>query len=154
MTVSVQDIWQTLGIKRPAAGDEDMTQIANRMIELFGEKAAHEAADRCNEANHDGDIESYDLWLAITMTITTIQYPNFAARAYEPPKVKYTEKEVWTTAKQMLEFYPETASFAAAQRADGALDEGDMETCSFWIRITKALENMERKSPHHGESLN
>lgn len=54
----------------------------------------------------------------------------------------------------MIDLYGPTASFAAAQRADKALDRGDMFNFELWKRITKAAAELERKKPSAGEPTN
>lgn len=133
---------------------EEHIAVARKMIELHGQRAPFEASEYCSKALRAKDMDTYELWLAICGTITTILHPNFAARAYESPKVQLSEAAVWTAVCQMMELYPEYPSLTAAQRADAELEEGDMEGSAFWIRVTKALEEMERKAPNQGEAVN
>lgn len=141
-------------MERPLDAREDLSPIARKMIELYDKRAAMEASEYSRTALHAGDMDTYDLWLAIGGAITAILFPSFHARSYETPKAQFSEADVWTAARQMMELYPEYPSLTAAQRADGALDDGDMEGSAFWIRVTKALEDMERKAPRHGERIN
>jgi hypothetical protein len=124
------------------------------MIELYGKAAPIEASERCNKALRDEDMDTYDLWQAITGTISQIMFPAFHDRSYEQPKRQFSEADVWTATRQMMELDPKYPSIGAAQRADALLDEGDMEGSAFWVRVTKALEEMERRVPRDGETVN
>jgi len=64
------------------------------------------------------------------------------------------EIEIWRAAKQMLDLYPDGAELAAAQRADKALEIGDMFNFSLWTRITKAIQEIERQKPGSDEAVN
>ena len=73
---------------------------------------------------------------------------------YELNPKPMEDRDVWRAAKQMLELHPQGASFAAAQRADKALEQGDLFNFNFWQRITKALDGLERTKPIEGEAIN
>lgn len=146
-------IWLSIGIEYPVSREE-ITAVARKMIELHGKRAPHEASERSRTALHAEDMDTYDLWLAIGGTITSILYPDFHARSYEEPKSQYSEADVWAAARQIMKIDPQYPSITAAQRADGLLDEGDMEGSAFWIRVTKALEELERNAPRDGEVVN
>jgi hypothetical protein len=64
------------------------------------------------------------------------------------------EIDIWRAAKQMLDLYPEGAELAAAQRADKALEMGDVFNYHLWTRITKAVQDLERQKPKRGEPIN
>jgi hypothetical protein len=64
------------------------------------------------------------------------------------------ELDVWRAAKQMMDYYPDEPAIHAARRADKALAEGDTEGFSVWNRITKAIEELCRKSPRDSGVLN
>jgi hypothetical protein len=42
--------------------------------------------------------------------------------------------------------YGDEAVFIATKRADALLDQGDMQGCSAWVRIAKAIADLERKA--------
>ena len=147
------EIWTSIGIAYPVSR-EDVAAVARKMIELHGKQAPHEASERSRTALHAGEMDTYDLWLAIGGAITAILYPDFHERSFEEPKSNYSEADVWAAARQIMKIDPDYPSITAAQRADGLLDEGDMEGSAFWIRVTKALEDMERKAPRDDEALN
>lgn len=147
------DVWTSIGIDYPVSREE-IAAVARKMIELHGKQAPHEASERSRTALHAEDMEAYDLWMAIGGTISAILFPDFYERSFEEPKAQYSEADVWAAARQIMKMEPDYPSITAAQRADGLLDEGDMEGSAFWIRVTKALENMERKQPRDGEAMN
>jgi hypothetical protein len=64
------------------------------------------------------------------------------------------DADVWRAAHQMLKLFPEDAPIAAAQRADKALEMGDMFNFNLWTRITKAIQEIERQKPGSGEAIN
>ena len=68
--------------------------------------------------------------------------------------VELDDQTVWRAARKMIELFPESASFEAAQRADKALEQGDLDNFNLWQRITKATEDLERVEIGDGESLN
>lgn len=153
MPAPVDEIWTSIGIDYPVSRDE-IAAVARKMIEVHGKRAPHEAAERSRAALHNEDMDTYDLWLAIGSAITAILYPDFHERSFEEPKNQYSEADVWAAARQIMKLEPEYPSITAAQRADGLLGEGDMEGSAFWIRVTKALEDIERKAPRDGERIN
>jgi hypothetical protein len=64
------------------------------------------------------------------------------------------ELDIWRAASILVKRYREEAVFIAAKRADALLDQGDPEGFSTWVRIAKAITELERKSPHRGERAN
>ena len=64
------------------------------------------------------------------------------------------EADVWRAAHQMLKTFPEDAAIAAAQRADKALEMGDIFNFNLWSRITKAVGDIERQKPGAGDAIN
>jgi hypothetical protein len=65
-----------------------------------------------------------------------------------------TDLDVWRAANILLKRYGHEAVFIAAKRADSLLQQGDAEGCSAWIRITKAITELERKTPTGAERVN
>jgi hypothetical protein len=61
------------------------------------------------------------------------------------------ELDVWRAANILLKRYEEEAVFIAAKRADALLDQGDTEGCGVWIRITRAITDLERQMSAGGE---
>jgi hypothetical protein len=64
------------------------------------------------------------------------------------------ELDVWRTANILLKRYGAEAVFIASRRADALLEQGDTQGCSAWVRITRAITDLERKKPRGGEALN
>jgi hypothetical protein len=64
-----------------------------------------------------------------------------------------TNLDIWRSANILLKRYRGEALFIAARRADALLDQGDHSGCSTWIRIAKAITELERKRPRKGETL-
>jgi hypothetical protein len=60
------------------------------------------------------------------------------------------ELDIWRAANILLKRYRADAVLIAAKRADVFLDQGDMEGCGVWIRITRAITELERKMPAEG----
>jgi len=58
-----------------------------------------------------------------------------------------TELDIWRSANILLKRYGGEAVFIASRRADALLDQGDLQGCSAWVRIAKAISELERKAP-------
>ena len=63
-----------------------------------------------------------------------------------------TELDIWRSANILLKRYKDEAVFIASKRADALLDQGDVHGCAEWIRIAKAITELERKTPS-GEAV-
>jgi hypothetical protein len=61
------------------------------------------------------------------------------------------ELDVWRAANILLKRYKADAVLIAAKRADALLDQGDMEGCGVWIRVTRAITELEQKMAAGGE---
>jgi hypothetical protein len=48
-----------------SVSDDDIWRAANKLMEMYGDKAAMEAAMRSNIALEAGDIFNYELWQAV-----------------------------------------------------------------------------------------
>lgn len=64
-----------------------------------------------------------------------------------------TELDVWRSANILLKRYGGEAVFIASKRADALLDQGDVQGCSVWVRIAKAIDELERKQPGHADKM-
>ena len=62
--------------------------------------------------------------------------------------------DIWRAANILVKRYRGEAVFIAAKRADALLDLGDPEGCSAWIRIARAITELERQKPRSGERVN
>lgn len=134
---------------------EVIERAAHQMIKRYGKEAAKQAAVRSNSAMETGDEFNHELWLRVAMAVVALQFPkNEREIIYSNAPKDFTKAEVWAAARLMIEYFPDCASFLAAQRADGALDQGDVEGCNAWARISKAAQELERTKPRDGEALN
>lgn len=134
---------------------EDIERAAHQMIKRYGSSAPREAAVRSNAAMQAGDEFNHELWLRVAIAVVAVQFPaNERETIYSTDPKDFTESEVWTAARLMLEYFPDNASFLAAQRADALLDQGDVDGCNSWARICRATEELERTKPNRGEALN
>lgn len=68
--------------------------------------------------------------------------------------VALDDRTVWRAARKIFELFPENASFQAAQRADTALEDGDLDNFNLWQRIAKATEDLERLQPDGSDTVN
>ena len=64
-----------------------------------------------------------------------------------------TELDIWRSANILLKQYAAEAVFIATKRADALLDQGDVQGCSAWVRIAKAITELERKRPAPSERV-
>ena len=55
-----------------------------------------------------------------------------------------SEIDVWRTAAQMIKGYSDTADIEAAARADALLAKGDVEGQRVWLRIAKAIDELQK----------
>ena len=60
-----------------------------------------------------------------------------------------TELDIWRSANILLKRYGSEAVFIASKRADVLLDLGDVQGCSAWVDIVKAIDELESKQPGH-----
>jgi hypothetical protein len=138
-----------------AVAAEDIERAAHQMIKMHGKDAPKQAALRSNEAREAGDEFNYELWLRVAMAVVAVQFPQQDREIIYSTNLKvFTEAEVWAAAKLLLEYFPDCASLLAAQRADGALEEGDTDNFEGWRRISRAVEELERVKPRPDEPLN
>jgi hypothetical protein len=64
-----------------------------------------------------------------------------------------TELDIWRSADILLKRYGGEAVFIAAKRSDVLLDQGDYQGCSTWVRIAKAIAELERKAAGKGDRV-
>ena len=64
-----------------------------------------------------------------------------------------TELDVWRSANILVKRYGAEAVFIATKRADALLDQGDMQGCSAWVRIAKAITDLERPTPSGSDKV-
>lgn len=63
------------------------------------------------------------------------------------------EREIYAVAKCLIREHGGAAWFRASTRADGLLDQGDLDGAAVWRRILTAIEEMQRAAPHEGEAV-
>jgi hypothetical protein len=56
-----------------------------------------------------------------------------------------TDLDIWRSANILLKRYGVDAMLIATRRADALFDQGDVQGCSAWIRISRAIASLERK---------
>ena len=64
-----------------------------------------------------------------------------------------TEPDIWRSANILLKRYGAEAVSIASKRADALLDQGDVQGCSAWVRIAKAITDLERKAAGKGDRV-
>ena len=57
------------------------------------------------------------------------------------------DREIWACAHQLMRQHGVGAWFAAAQRADELLEQGEMEGHRTFLRILDRIEQLEAKNP-------
>jgi len=64
------------------------------------------------------------------------------------------ELDIWRTARLLMTQHGDAAGFAAAQRADDILAKNDHQGVAVWMRIGRAIEELERQRPRESEARN
>ena len=64
------------------------------------------------------------------------------------------ERDIWRSAKLLVDQHGRDAPVHAAQRADALLASGNMEGQAVWLRILKAVEALMRTKSRDGEAIN
>jgi hypothetical protein len=62
--------------------------------------------------------------------------------------------EVWRSAQQIIDQYPEEPELVACQRADEAWEAADISNFALWMRIAKAVQELVRTKPHVRKAIN
>ena len=62
-----------------------------------------------------------------------------------------TDLDIYRSANELIKQYGEAADIEAAMRADEYLAAGDMEEEVVWLRIGKAVEELQRTRPGRDE---
>ena len=62
--------------------------------------------------------------------------------------------DIWRAAQLFVKRHGEDATIQAAFRADELLAEGDVDGQRVWLRIVKAVEELQRPKPAPGEEVN
>ena len=70
----------------------------------------------------------------------------------EGVKAVTSDLDIYRSAAVLIREHGAGAALEAAQRADAMLGRGDMEGCAVWKRIVTAVEELQRRERHEGES--
>jgi triphosphoribosyl-dephospho-CoA synthetase len=62
--------------------------------------------------------------------------------------------DIWRAAQLLVKRHGPEAAIQAAMRADELLAEGDIDGQRIWLRIVKAIEELQRPKPEPGETIN
>jgi hypothetical protein len=65
-----------------------------------------------------------------------------------------SDLDIYRTASVLIREHGEEANLVAAQRADSFLEAGDIEGCSVWKRVLRAIKEIQREEPRDGEAVN
>ena len=57
------------------------------------------------------------------------------------------ERDIWASAKRLIDLYAEDATIHAAMRADELLERGDLDGAAVWRRVIQALEELGNLKP-------
>jgi hypothetical protein len=63
------------------------------------------------------------------------------------------ERDIWLAAGSIIKCYGNVARIEAAERADEALERGDLEGSAVWQRIMAAIEKLQARRPGPGERV-
>ncbi len=61
--------------------------------------------------------------------------------------------DIYRSANELIKQYGEAADIEAAMRADECLAAGDMEEEVVWLRIGRAVEELQRTQPRRDEAI-
>ena len=64
-----------------------------------------------------------------------------------------SDLDVWRSANELIKKHGGEAVIFAAMRADALLDNGDMQGHAVWVRIIKAIEDLQRMQTKPGERV-
>jgi hypothetical protein len=65
-----------------------------------------------------------------------------------------SERDVWVSANVLVKRFGADAKPEPAKRADELLADGDMEGERVWLRIIRAIEELQRAERRDGETVN
>ena len=57
------------------------------------------------------------------------------------------ERDIWRSAKRLVDLYGDDATIHAAMRADKLLAQGDLDGAGTWRRIIAAVKELENTKP-------
>jgi hypothetical protein len=61
--------------------------------------------------------------------------------------LNFAEIDVWRAARQMIDLYDLDAGWRAGLRADQLYEDGDMGGYHVWVRVTKAIKDLQHIEP-------
>lgn len=61
--------------------------------------------------------------------------------------------DIWRTANLLIQQYGDEAKIIVAMRVDALLNHGDMEGRQLWLRILRAIEELQRIERPAGDPL-
>ena len=64
-----------------------------------------------------------------------------------------SDLDIWRAAQATIDQHGDGAGQHAAQRADELMAAGDMEGRAVWHRIERAIDELRRTAPSHGEGV-
>lgn len=64
-----------------------------------------------------------------------------------------SDRDIYAAANVMLKRFGKDAALEAAKRADELLAAGDMDGQRVWLRIVRAIEELERQRRADGENV-
>jgi hypothetical protein len=62
-------------------------------------------------------------------------------------EVLMDDRDIWRSAKVLIDQHGDDAAIHAAMRADELLDDGDMESAATWRRVIQAIKDLETMEP-------
>ncbi len=65
----------------------------------------------------------------------------------------FSDLDLWRAAQVMVKRYGDGAAIEAAVRADEFLDQGNLDGKRLWMRIMRAIEELQRQRPRDGEAV-
>ena len=63
-----------------------------------------------------------------------------------------SDLNIWRSAHVLIKRYGDVAAIEAAMRADAFLDQGNLDGKLLWLRIVRAIEELQRDQPQDGEA--
>ena len=64
-----------------------------------------------------------------------------------------SDLDIYRSAKLLIDQHGDEAPIHAAMRADAFLDQGNLDGERLWLRIVRAIEELQRERPKDGEAM-
>ena len=68
-----------------------------------------------------------------------------------PARPMTSDLDIYRSAKLMINQHGEDAAIHAAMQADACSEKGDLERKAVWLRVIKAVKEMQRTRPRRDE---